>query len=359
MPGVLMNSFRPGFIESQPISQSLLQSIRLIGEHKGQERLYEQQSPQVLEALRHEAIVESTESSNRLEGITAPRERLVGLAEKSVQPQNRPEQEIAGYRDVLATIHANHANMTFGQDLVRQLHRDLFQYTAVRGGEWKVTDNRITERRPDGTIAVRFEPVPAFMTAEAMEGLHRGFSAAWSENQIELLLVVSTYVFDFLCVHPFLDGNGRLSRLLTLLLLYKAGCGVGRFISLEKKVEETRESYYDALAKSSQGWHQGAHTLVPWWEYLMGVVVLSAYREFEARAGVITSRRGAQSQRVIQAVERLPVPFKVRDVAKMSPGVSRPTINRVLQGLRKEGRIRLLGKGRDAAWERVDQDSGR
>ena len=288
-----------------------------------------------------------------------PRERLIGLAEKSVQPQNRPEQEIAGYRDVLATIHANHANMTFGQGLVRQLHRDLFQYTAVRGGEWKVTGNRITGRRPDGTIAVRFEPVPAFMTAEAMDGLHRGFSRAWGENQVERLLVLSTYVIDFLCVHPFLDGNGRLSRLLTLLLLYQAGYGVGRFISLEKKVEETRESYYDALAKSSQGWHEGAHTLVPWWEYLMGVVVLSAYREFEARAGVITTRRGAQSQRVIQAVERLPVPFRVRDVEKMSPGVSRPTINRVLQNLRKEEKIRPLGKGRDAAWERIDRESGR
>jgi len=352
-----MNSFRPGFIESQPISQPLLQSIRLIGEYKGQERLYEQQSPQVLEALRDEAIIESTESSNRLEGITAPHERLVGLAEKRVQPQNRPEQEIAGYRDVLATIHANHANMTFGLGLVRQLHRDLFQYTIVRGGEWKVTDNRITERRSDGTIAVRFEPVRAFMTSEAMEGLQRGFSAAWSENQIEPLLVLATYVFDFLCVHPFLDGNGRLSRLLTLLLLYHAGYGVGRFISLEKKVEETRESYYDALAKSSQGWHEGIHTLVPWWEYFLGVVVLSAYREFEARAGVITSRRGGQSQRVIQAVERLPVPFRVRDVEKMSPGVSRPTINRVLQSLRKEGKIRALGKGRDAAWERVGKEA--
>ena len=354
MPGELMNSFRLGFIESQPISQPLLQSIRLIGEHKGQGRLYEEQSPQVLEALRDEAIVESTESSNRLEGITAPHERLVGLAEKRLQPQNRPEQEIAGYRDVLATIHANQVNMTLGLGLVRQLHRDLFQYTSVGGGEWKVTDNRITERRPDGTIAVRFEPVRAFMTAEAMEGLQRGFSVAWSDNQIEPLLVLATYVFDFLCVHPFLDGNGRLSRLLTLLLLYQAGYGVGRFISLEKKVEETRESYYDALAKSSQGWHEGIHTLVPWWEYFLGVVVLSAYREFEARAGVITSGRGGQSQRVIQAVERLPVTFRVRDVERMSPGVSRPTINRVLQNLRKEGRIHPLGKGRDAAWERVD-----
>ena len=129
---------------------------------------------------------------------------------------------------------------------------------------------------------------------------------------------------------------------------------MGRSISLEKKVEKTRENDYDALAKSSQGWHEGSHTLVPWWEYLIGVVVLSAYREFEARAGVIASQRGAQSQRVIQAVERLPIPFKVRDVEKMSPGVSRPTMNRVLQSLRKEGKIRPLGKARDAAWERID-----
>ena len=349
-----MNSFKPGFIESQPISQSLLQIIRTIGEYKGQERLYEQQSPQVLEALRREAVIESTESSNRLEGVTAPPERVVRLAENRASPQDRPEQEIAGYRDVLATIHANYANMIFSQGLVRQLHRDLFQYTTVRGGEWKVTDNQITERYPDGTVAVRFEPVPAFLTAEAMDSLHRGFATAWSEGRLEPLLVLSAYVFDFLCIHPFLDGNGRLSRLLTLLLLYQAGYGVGRFISLDKIVEETREGYYDALAKSSQGWHEGKHTLVPWWEYLLGVVVLTAYKEFEARAGVIITGRGAQSKLVLQAVERLPSPFKVKDIERMAPGVSRPTINRVLQSLRKQGKIRVLSKGRDAAWERSD-----
>lgn len=349
-----MNSFKPGFIESQPISQALLQTIRAIGEYKGQERLYEQQSPQVLDALRDEAIIESTESSNRLEGITAPRERLVQLAENRVLPSDRPEQEIAGYRDVLSTIHANHAGMTFNQGLVRQLHRDLFQYTTVRGGEWKMTDNKITERHSDGTVAIRFEPVPAFLTGEAMESLHGGFATAWGEGRIEPLLVVGAYVLDFLCVHPFLDGNGRLSRLLTLLLLYRAGYGVGRFISLERAVEQTREGYYEALAKSSQGWHEGRHTLVPWWEYLLGVVVLTAYKEFEARAGVITTGRGSQSRLVMQAVERLPVPFKLKDIERMALGVSRPTINRVLQSLRKQGKIRLLSKGRDAAWERTD-----
>lgn len=349
-----MSSFKPGFIESQPISQSLLQTIRTIGEYKGQERLYEQQSPRMLDALRDEAVIASTESSNRLEGVTAPHERVVQLAENRAAPQDRPEQEIAGYRDVLATIHGNYTNMTFTLGLVRQLHRDLFQYTAVRGGEWKVTDNQITERRPDGTVAIRFEPVPAFLTDEAMDSLQKGFSTAWGENRLEPLLVLSAYVFDFLCVHPFLDGNGRVSRLLTLLLLYQAGYGVGRFISLEKTVEETREGYYDALAKSSQGWHEGRHTLVPWWEYLLGVVVLKAYREFEARAGVITTGRGAQSKLVIQAVERLPAPFRVKDIERMAPGVSRPTINRVLQSLRREGKIRVLSKGRDAAWERVE-----
>jgi len=351
-----VKSFRPGFIESQPISQTLLQTIRTIGEYKGQERLYQQQSPQLLEALRDAAVIESTESSNRLEGITAPRERLVQLAENRATPRDRPEQEIAGYRDVLATIHANHAGMNFNQGLVRQLHRDLFQYTTSPGGEWKITDNQITERHPDGTIAVRFGPVPAFRTAEAMESLHAGFVTAWGGGQIEPLLVLSAYVFDFLCVHPFLDGNGRLSRLVTLLLLYQAGYGVGRFISLEKAVEQTREGYYEALGKSSQGWHEGTHTLVPWWEYLLGVVVLTVYREFEARAGTITTGRGSQSKLVIQAVERLPMPFKIRDIERMAPGVSRPTINRVLQSLRRQGEIRLLSKGRDASWERIAPD---
>jgi Fic family protein len=349
-----VNSFRPGFIEAQPISQALLQTIRAIGEYKGQERLYERQSPQVLDALRDEAVIESTESSNRLEGITAPRERVVQLAENRAVPRDRHEQEIAGYRDVLATIHANCADMIFSQGLVRQLHRDLFQYTTAQGGGWKPADNQITERHPDGTIAVRFEPVSALRTAEAMEGLHAGFATAWGEGQLEPLLVLSAYVLDFLCVHPFLDGNGRVSRLVTLLLLYQAGDGVGRFISLEKAVEQTREGYYEALAKSSKGWHEGKHTLVPWWEYLLGVVVLTAYKEFESRAGTIATGRGSQSKLVMQAIERLPVPFRVRDVERMAPGVSRPTINRVLARLRRDGKIRSLSLGRDAAWERVE-----
>lgn len=354
-----MNSFRPGFIESQPISQSLLQAVRAIGEYKGQERLFERQSPQVLEALRDEAIIESTESSNRLEGVVAPHDRIVRLAENRVSPRDRPEQEIAGYRDVLATIHANHANMTLSLGLVRQLHRDLFHSTAVPGGDRKTVDNQITERRPDGSVLIRFNPVPAYLTPEAMEKLQMGFRLAWEGGQIEPLLVLSAYVFDFLCVHPFLDGNGRLSRLLTLLLLYQADYDVGRFISLERVVEETRDGYYDALQKSSQGWHEGKHTLVPWWEYLLGVVVLSAYRELEARAGAIATGRGAQSQLVIHAIERLPQPFRLKDVQRMAPGVSRPTINRVMRELRMSGKLRLIAKGRDAAWERVDSSTSK
>jgi Fic family protein len=348
-----VNSFKPGFIESQPITQSLLQTIRAIGEYKGRERLYEQQSPQVLNALKQEAVIESTESSNRLEGITAPHERVVELTERRASPRDRPEQEIAGYRDVLATIHANYTAMRLNVGLVRQLHRDLFRYTTVRGGEWKVTNNQITERRSDGTIVVRFDPVPAHLTPEAMEGLHDGFSSAWEEGRVEPLLVLGAYVLDLLCIHPFLDGNGRLSRLVTLLLLYQAGYGVGRFISLERAVEQTRDGYYDALARSSRGWHEGRHSLAPWWEYLLGVVVLTAYKEFEARAGMITSGRGAQSKLVLQAVERVSSPFRLRDIERLAPGVSRPTINRVLQSLRREGRIRLLARGRDASWERV------
>ncbi len=155
--------------------------------------------------------------------------------------------------------------------------------------------------------------------------LHKGFSAAWTDGRLEPLLVLAAYVFDFLCIHPFLDGNGRLSRLLTLLLLYQAGYGVGRFISLERIIEDTRESYYDALARSSEGWHEGRHTLVPWWEYLLGVVLLTAYREFEGRVGKIVGGRGAQSRLVMEAIERLTAPFRVRDIERLAPGVSRPT----------------------------------
>jgi len=348
-----MNSFEREFIEKQSIPHSLLRTIRLLGEYRGKEALFIQQTPQVLESLRQVAIIQSTESSNRIEGIEAPVERIKKLIEHKTKPKNRSEQEIAGYRDALATIHANHANMPFTTGVVLQLHRDLYQFVAQQGGRWKMTDNEISETRPDGTKITRFKPTPAHQTPDAMERLHTLFKEEWEKGHIDPLLLIPAYILDFLCIHPFIDGNGRMARLVTLLLLYQAGFEVGRYISLEHLVENQRDGYYDALYKSSQGWHEGKHSLLQWWEYFLGVMLLAAYREFEHRTGELTSAHGAKTEMVMSAIQKLPSTFRYADLAQACPNVSRPTIKRVLSRLSKEGSVKCVKSGRDAVWEKL------
>lgn len=348
-----MNSFKPGFLESQPISTELLAAVRQIGEYRGKEEMYADRAPQVLETLRETAMIASTESSNRIEGVSAPHHRIEDLVVRRDRPRNRSEQEIAGYRDVLATIHANWEHMAFTPDLVLQLHRDLYQFVPGRGGRWKTAQNQITERLADGTVRVRFDPVPPHRTAAATETLHDRLQVEWESRAVDRLLLIGAYVLDFLCIHPFLDGNGRMARVLTLLLLYRAGYGVGRYVSLEQVVEETREGYYDSLFASSEGWHESDHSLLPWWEYFLGVAVLEAYRRLDERVGSVTSRRGAKQQMVIVAIRRLPERFRYADVARACPGVSRPTIRRAMVKLRDAGEIELLRKGRDAEWRKL------
>lgn len=347
------NSFEGDILVRQPINQGLLQTVRLVGEYRGKEALFQQQSPQLLRALRENAVIQSTESSNRIEGVVAPPQRIRDLVAKRTQPANRSEQEIAGYREVLSTIHTNFADMPLTSNLVLQLHRDLFQFVPGGGGRWKATNNDITETRPDGTKVVRFKPLAAHLTADAMTRLHDEYRDKLDAGEVEPLLLLSAYVLDFLCVHPFADGNGRIARLLSLLLLYQAGYEVGRYISLEGVVEQTKEGYYGSLYASSQGWHEGQHSLVPWWEYFVGVMLVKAYRDFEDRVGVTSARRGAKRDMIRDAVNRLPQRFRYADLERALPAISRPTIARALRELRAEGAIRCLKPGRDATWEKI------
>lgn len=349
-----MRSFEQGFIERQGASMGLIQTIRLLGEAKGKQALYYEQFPQAIDTLRQSAVSQSTESSNRIEGIQAPADRIRGLVNLKIEPQNRSEQEIAGYRDVLNTIHRHHRDISLTPSIVRQLHRDLYKFTPVPGGDWKPKDNDITERYPDGTEVVRFKTVPAHMVPEAMEILHREFNRLLDSGEVEPLLLVPAYILDFLSIHPFWDGNGRLSRLLATLLLYQAGYEVGRYISLEKKIEETKESYYGSLHASSQGWHQSAHSLHPWWEYFLGVMLLAAYRDFEQRLGAVTHPRGAKRDLIVDAIQRMPKIFKMADLIAACPGISRPTIARALDDLRERGKLSCSGRGRDAAWTKEE-----
>lgn len=348
-----MKSFEQTFLTQQAITQKLLQTIRLIGEYKGKQELYKQQAPQVLETLRQTAIIQSTESSNRIEGITVPLARIRKLVTERTTPRDRSEQEIAGYRNVLNTIHTSYGYIPFTPNIVLQFHRDLYQFSVGLGGCWKTTENLITATTTDGRQIVRFTPVAAYATSQAMEELHEKFNLFSREGEIEPLLLIASYVLDFLCIHPFLDGNGRMARLLTLLLLYQAGYEVGQFISLEQIVERTKESYYDALYQSSQNWHEGKHSLSPWWEYFLGVMLLGSYREFEQRVGVIGGAKGTKTAMVLQAIESLPWDFSMRELQQRCPVVSVDLIRRILRQERDEGRIKCVGRGVDARWRKL------
>lgn len=346
-----MKSFDHDYFIHQPISQALLMSVRALGEFHGRQTLYRDQFPEVLETLRRVAIVQSTESSNRIEGITVPVDRLEAIVARKSKPKNRSEQEVAGYRDVLSEIHANFGKHRLSPELVLRWHKQMFRYTTEDAGIWKKEDNAIIEVLPDGKKVIRFRPLSAEATPNAMQQLCTMYQERISQGNAEPLLSIASFVLDFECIHPFTDGNGRLGRLLTLFLLYQSGYEVGRFISLERVIEESKETYYDALHRSSQRWHEGEHDLQSWWNYFLGSLI-AAYKEFEGRVGTITSARGAKRQMVIAAFERLPERFTFGDFQRACRGVSYGTLRRVLEELKKAKKVVPLGRGRDAQWQK-------
>lgn len=347
-----MKSFEAGQIYL-PVDQITLQSAVTLGVFRGRQALHAQQTPQILESLRQTAIIQSTESSNRIEGIEAPHERIQELVQQKTTPKNRPEQEIAGYRDVLQTIHASYEAIPFSANVVLQFHRQMYALTPIPGGIWKPVDNKIVEKHSDGSEVIRFEPVPAWQTDTAMRQLHEKFNAQWNAGNVDKLILIAAYVLDFLCIHPFRDGNGRMSRLLTLLLLYKADYNVGRFISLEKTIENTKETYYETLRASSQGWHGGNHDLTPWLHYLLGTFIAS-YREFESRVGKLSTAKGAKTEVIRDAFNRIGSPFRIKELEALCPTVSRDMIRVVLNELKEEGLVYARGRGVAAEWVKID-----
>ncbi len=349
-----MRSLTDSYLDALAFTVKQASTLRALGEYRGKQTLYERQSPELLQGLRALASIESTEASNRLEGITAPEARLQAIVQHSEPPRTRSEQEIAGYRDALELIHQARAELPISVNGIRQLHQTIYRYLPDQGGQWKPVDNEIVERDPDGNvIRVRFRPVSAVATPQAMEDLATHYAAAGATGR-EPLLTIPLLILDFLCIHPFRDGNGRVARLLTLLALYHAGYNVGRYISLERVIEESWESYYAALEASSQGWHEGRHDSTAWLEYFWGVM-LRAYKEFEERVGNVERGGNSKSQRVRDAVGRKIRPFRVVELQKECPDVSRETIRLVLRAMKKAGLIELSGRGRGARWRQVQR----
>jgi Fic family protein len=327
-------------------------ALRAIGKYQGKQELYFKQSPEVLKNLQEAAIIESTESSNRIEGITAPHTRIEKLVLETTTPKNRSEQEVSGYRDALALIHESGKEMPFSTNIVLQLHKILCSYLPDPGGQWKMSDNDIVEKNLDGSIKrIRFKPIPAFQTDDAMRKLAENYKMAIQSGNYDPMILIPLVIFDFLCIHPFRDGNGRIARLLTLMLMYHYNYEVGRYISLERIFEQSKESYYETLEESSKRWHQGHHNIHPWLDYYWGVIT-RAYRELEERVGTIRSGRGAKTEQVRLSIERKNIPFSISDIETACPGVSRDTVRAVLRQMRKKGIISSLGKGRHAKWIR-------
>ena len=344
-----MRSLTADYLDRLRFTHSQLATLRALGEFQGKQQLYSVQLPEVLKGLQKAAIIESTESSNRLEGVIISTQRLHALMLKDATPRSRSEQEIAGYRDALNLIHESGKEMPFSEGTIRQLHGIMYRYMPQPGGQWKATNNDIIERQPDGRSRVRFAPVSAHLTPMAMADLIAHYRSALDQHLADPLVLVPLAILDFLCIHPFPDGNGRMARLLTLQLLYHFDYAVGRFISLERLFEESKETYYETLEASSQGWHDGQHDSMPWLNYFWGVL-LRAYREFETRVGTLEHGHGAKGERVRAEVLRRQHPFAISDIEEACPGVSRDMVRHVLRTMKDEGLITPEGKGRAARW---------
>jgi len=350
-----MHSFTPEYLDALRYDGTQLATLRALGEYQGKQQLYAAQSPEALKDLRQVAVVESAESSNRLEGVIVRPERLKSLMIRNAEPKSRSEQEVAGYRDALALIHESADYMPFNDGVVLQLHSLLYRYMPQSGGRWKATNNDIIERHPDGTSRLRFQPVAAHLTPMAMTSLTERYASALDQHLADPLVLVPLAMLDFLCIHPFPDGNGRMSRLLTLLLLYQFNYVVGRYISLERIFEETKEGYYETLEASSQGWHDGKHNVKPWLDYFWGAL-LRAYREFEERVGTIEHCHGNKGDRVRAEILKRTLPFSISEIEETCPGVSRDMVRLVLRSLKAEGLIEPTGKGRGAKWSQTDKE---
>jgi len=321
-----------------------------IAEMKGRQQLFTQQSPQKLKVLREHAMIESAVSSNRIEGVRIEDKRIGTVVFGRNNLKDRNEEEIRGYRQALDMIHARSAQMTLDEKVVLELHR-LSRGEIWDAGKLKEKDGDIIETYPDGRQRVRFKTVSAAATPEYLARLLALYRELTRNKVVPPLLALAAFNLDFLCIHPFRDGNGRVSRLLLLLELYHHGFEAGRYISVEKAIEDTKEQYYETLELSSQGWHEGKHDPWHYINYLL-FVIKTVYKEFESRVEGMSSPKGAKTEMILSAIEAMPGPFSLRELETQCHSVSRDMIRMVLKQGKADGSLSCEGRGPGSLWRK-------
>lgn len=328
------------------LSPEIVSYLAQIHEMKGQQNLFVEAQKDALAELLEIAKIQSTEASNRIEGIITTDDRLKKIVMNKTTPKGRSEREIAGYRDVLNTVHENYDYIPVRPGMILQLHRDLYKFSnSASGGSFKNSDNIIAEELPDGTKRVRFQPVPAWETTEAMDALCNALQEASTDPELDPLLLMPMFILDFLCIHPFNDGNGRMSRLLTLLLLYRSGYFVGKYISIERLIADSKETYYEVLQESSTGWHEGENDYLPFVRYMLGVVI-AAYREFASRVDILITRGLSKPDRVREIIRSTTGKITKTQIMRQCPDISQKTVERALAEMLKNGEIIKISGGR-------------
>ncbi|MBR3687390.1 MAG: Fic family protein [Clostridia bacterium] len=332
------------------LTPEIVSLLTQIHEYKGEQTLFIEAKADTLTQLVEIAKIQSTEASNKIEGIYTSDDRLKSLVSNKTMPQTRNEQEIAGYRDVLATIHENHDYIPVKPSIILQLHRDLYKFSGKSiGGNYKNSDNVITEENIDGNRRVRFQPVSVFETPSAIDEICEAFDEMIKGSDADPLLIIPMFILDFLCIHPFNHGNGRMSRLLTLLLLYRAGYIVGKYISIEKMIEQSKETYYEALGNSSASWHEGENDYIPFVQYTLGVIV-AAYREFSSRVQAHATGNMSKPERIREIIKGTLGKITKTEIMEKCPDISQVTVQRALNDLVTSGEILKIGGGRYTAY---------
>lgn len=347
-----MKNFNYSEIKNQKWDSDILGLIAAIYKEAGKQEMSLKQKPQELEKLVEIAKIQSTEASNAIEGIITTSTRIKQLVEEKTTPKNRDEQEIAGYRDVLNIIHESFDTIPISQNYILQLHKILYSHmNNPMGGRTKSVQNYISATYPDGHVETLFTPLSPFETPEALDKICEEYNRVIGNMEVEPLIIIPIFIHDFLCIHPFNDGNGRMSRLLTTLLLYRNGFYIGKYISLEAKIAKNKDLYYNALSQAQHGWHEGTEDVVPFIKYLLGTI-LATYKDFEDRFSLVETKLPALEM-VRQASMYKIGRFNKQDIRELCPTLSNSSIEKAFRDLISLGEIKKEGKGKGTCYYRL------